>query len=866
MNTPASIACLLTLLILPTKARSDEPDQTEPFNAVVKPFLVKYCNDCHGPDQQKAQLRLDRLDPDLLHGNDAEVWQEVLDLINVSEMPPEDAKLQPTATERQAVADRLTDMMRQALESQRSSGGRNVMRRMTAYEYSNTLRDLLHLDLRFATDLPPEAAAKEGFKNNSSVLGTSALHIEYFERIARRALERIILAPEEQPPEYFVRVEPEQAFPNKPATPTNPKQSKKAKPKTSVSMTLKTNRQTQSNNKKNAGKFVLDHGELTPGGILLAGNRPSDKASDPYTAPRKQGGAGGDGRSGHQPEFRVEMYNVPHDAPVKIRVHCSAVPGAGQTFPRLSCELGSFRGAGVSDQKEAANIEVRSQQPRTYEFSVHGANFPFQSNKPGRPSYFRIFNDYRRGTSSLAYEDLPKLNIDWVEIICNHYPQWPAKPKQSILADALPIENESVAMRQMLTSFMPRAFRRPVSEQEIERKVDLFERLRKQENSFEATTISTLTAVLCSPHFLLISEPETATLSDPGSLEKRRLTDFELASRLSYFLWSSMPDDELFELAKQEKLHDPTTLLAQTRRMLGDPKSKAFSQHFTSQWLDLAGVRRLAVNPEYFSFRETIKDLFEQESIRFVDHVLRNQLSISEFIDSDFAILNPDLARHYRIPGISGGFDVHNLDRKHHRGGLLTQASMLFGNSTGAETHPIRRGVWILERLLDDPPPPPPPNVPDLPEPEPQDESKLSLKERLQAHAQVASCRDCHSKIDPWGVALENYNALGQWREGNIDTNVKRPFQVVSVDPSTKLKNGKTLNHLGDLKNYILTEKRSQFRRAVVSKAMAYGLGRYLELTDRSAVDAICEVVQDHQDRFDIIIEQIVLSEPFLTR
>lgn len=866
MKNLASIACMLMLLSLSPQTLGDEPSQIERFNANVKSFLKKYCTSCHGPEQQKAQLRVDRLDPDLIHGTDADMWQEVLDLVNVSEMPPEDATLQPTETERQAAVDTLTALMRQALESQRSSGGRNVMRRMTAYEYSNTLRDLLHLDLRFATDLPPEAAAKEGFKNNSSVLSTSALHIEYFERIARQALERILLEPVEQPTKYFVRVEPEEAFESKPATPANAKRSKKGRSKNSVSMTLKTNQQSQGGSKRSPGKFVLEHGELVPSGILLAGNRRSDKLVDPYTAPKKQGGAGGDGRSGYQPEFRIEMYNVPHDAPVKIRVHCSAVPGVGKTFPRLSCELGSFRGAGVSDQKEAANVEVRSLEPQTYEFIVHGANFPFQSNKAGRPSYFRIFNDYRRGTSDLAYEDLPKLKIDWVEVIGNYYPQWPSEPKQTILPDSLSIENESVAIREILTSFMPRAFRRPVSEREIDRKVALFERLRKQEDSFEATTISTLTAVLCSPHFLLISEPETTTLADPNKLKRRPLTDFELASRLSYFLWSSMPDEELFELARQQQLKDPKTLLAQTRRMLRDPKSKAFSQHFAGQWLDLAGVRRLAVNPEYFEFRETTKDLFEQESIRFVDHVLRNELSITEFIDSDFAILNPDLARHYRIPGISGGFDVHHLDSQHHRGGVLTQASMLFGNSTGAETHPIRRGVWILERLLDDPPPPPPPNVPDLPEPEPQDESKLSLKERLVAHAQVASCRECHRKIDPWGVALENYNALGQWREGNTDTNVKRPFQTVSIDPSTQLKSGKKLRDLDDLKQYILTEKRSQFRRAVVGKVMAYGLGRYLELSDRAAIDGICEEVQDHQDRFDLIIEQVVLSEPFLTR
>ena len=372
--------------------------------------------------------------------------------------------------------------------------------------------------------------------------------------------------------------------------------------------------------------------------------------------------------------------------------------------------------------------------------------------------------------------------------------------------------------------------------------------------------------MLCSPNFLLHSEPEEQALAGDLSIKQRRLNGYELASRLSYFLWSSMPDETLFDLAANGRLHEPEVLLAQTRRMIDDPKADAFAANFGAQWLDLAGIRRLAVNPEYFDFEERTKDVFEEETIRFVDHVLRRNLSITNFIDSEFAVLNPVLARHYRIPDVSGGFQIQPVDKLHHRGGVLTQASMLFGNSTGAETHPIKRGVWVLERMLDDPPPPPPPNVPDLPEPEAQDESLLSLKERLVAHAQVESCRDCHSKIDPWGVAFENYNALGQWREGDSDPLVLQPHQQVTIDPATQLKDGKQLRSLDDLKDYILTEKKPLFRRAVVKRVMAYGLGRYLEFSDRAAVDSICTTVEEDDDAFRTVVEQIVLSEPFLTR
>ena len=867
---PLVFAMLVTLSLTlhsdPKALYAEEPatnSSDSAFEQTVRPYLNRYCLECHGPEKQKAGLRLDQLDSDMIHGSDADTWQEVLDLTNVSEMPPDGAE-QPSAQERQEMVAALTHSLRLAMEANRSTGGRNVLRRMTAYEYSNTLRDLLDLDLRFAIDLPPEGVAKEGFKNNSGVLGTSALHLEYFERIARSALERILLKPEAQPEPYFVRIQPELAFPeaSNPTQPANPKKGKAKVP----GYTLKQGADFDPGFNAKAGLFRLYHGEAIEGGILLAGNRPTDPVKDIFAADRKIGGALGAGRSGWQPEFCVEMYEVPHDAPVRVRIRCSAIPGLGNTYPRLSFELGSFRGNGVSDQKEAANIEISSTEMRIYEFIVEGANYPFQSNKPARPSYFRIFNDYRRGTSQLTYEQLPKLNIDWVEITGNYYETWPSRQHRAILFDSPSQFDETKYAQEVLKRFMQRAYRRPVAQEEVERKALLFHSLRESEPSFKHAMISTLTAILCSPNFLLLSEPETFATADSKKVPKRAINDYELASRLSYFLWSSMPDEELFELAGKNDLHRKETLIAQTRRMLQDPKSKAFSENFSAQWLDLAGIRRLAVNPEYFDFDEPTKDLFEQETIRFLDHVLRENLSITKFIDSQFAILNPALARHYRIAGISGGFQVANLAKEEHRGGLLTQASMLFGNSTGAETHPIKRGVWVLERLLDDPPPPPPPNVPELPNGEAKDETQLSLKERLVAHADNDSCKDCHRKIDPWGVAFENYNALGQWREGKVDPLALSPHQGVEIDPRTQLSNGRTIDNLHSLKQYLLSEKKEQFRRAVVNKVMSYALGRYLEFADRKDIDLICGNLSDRDDRFQNLIEQVVLTEAFRTK
>ena len=328
-----------------------------------------------------------------------------------------------------------------------------------------------------------------------------------------------------------------------------------------------------------------------------------------------------------------------------------------------------------------------------------------------------------------------------------------------------------------------------------------------------------------------------------------------------------MPDNELFKLARQNKLGDSKILSAQVKRMIRDQKSSGFIRNFTAQWLDTEGIQRVNVNPEYFSFDDTKKFNFADETFAFVDTVFKENLSISNFIDSDFAMLNPFMARHYRIPGVAGsGFMKVSLKPEDHRGGVLTHASMLLGNSTGAETHPIKRGVWLLERMLDDPPPDPPASAPELAEPEKGKEGDLSLKERLIQHAQVESCNGCHMKIDPWGVAFENYNALGQWREGSQDPFVNTKHRNVSSDPSTTLKNGTKIDNLGHLKSFILNERKEHFAKAIISKVMSYGIGRYVEFSDQKTINTVYDSIRKDDFKFQTLIENIVLTQTFLTK
>ena len=833
----------------------------------VKPLIDKYCISCHGPDTQKAKLRMDKLNPDLVNGTDTEMWQEVLDLINISDMPTKKAKLHPTGKERQVMVEWLTSELRKAMVAKRSSGGRNIMRRMTAYEYNNTLQDLLDLNLEFATDLPPEASAKEGFKNNNAVLTTSALHLEYFENIARGGLEKIINIPSKQPEKKLLVIEPEKLKVGNSSSSKKDKKNKKKKGKKQEEKKASEPVQKIVAGKQYSGvakpvkleglKSVnaqIKSAEIVQGkGILLAGDVKGSTASS-NTKKKK-------GKAPSQPMIDIVLTHAPTENPITIRIKAAAIQGKGGSYPRLSFALGSFRGGGQVDSAEAANIEVKAAMtsPKYYEFTIRPENFPFVPNKDGKPQHVYIKNNFSKGTSDLEENELPKLFIDSIEVVFNDYKMWPPKQHQTILFKSPNKSNEKIYIREVLTRFMRRAYRRQVSKSEVEKYARLFEKIRPIESTFKSTAVSTLSAVLCSSNFLYHIEPNATD-------KKRTLNNYELANRLSYFLWSSMPDNTLFALATKGQLIKPGVLQAQVKRMIRDPRSSRFVKHFSSQWLDLEGIRKIAVNPEYFNFNDKTKDLFEEETIQFVDYVFKNNLSIANFVDSEFAILSPEMAKHYKIKGVSGGsFAPVKLPRNAHRGGVLTHASILLGNSAGGDTHPIKRGVWLLERILNDPPPPPPPEVPEIPEEE-GNGTPTSLKEKLILHAQTESCNDCHAKIDPWGVAFENYNALGQWREGSQDPNAIGKHKNVHSDPTTQLKNGRKIENLDDLKNYILVEKKDQFTKAVINKVLSYGLGRYIEFTDQETINKILANVKKDNLKFQTLVEQVVLSEPFLTK
>jgi hypothetical protein len=365
--------------------------------------------------------------------------------------------------------------------------------------------------------------------------------------------------------------------------------------------------------------------------------------------------------------------------------------------------------------------------------------------------------------------------------------------------------------------------------------------------------------VLCSPKFLLLQEPA-------GSSSKpRRLTDHELACRLSYFLWSSMPDDELLRLAAGHQLHVPDILQSQVRRMIADPKGIGFVRNFTGQWLKVRDFSSVTTDRNrYKSYDDELRDSSQNEPFAFLNEVLKQDLSILNFLDSDFLVINSRLAAHYGIEGVIGTeFRRVPIRPEQGRGGVLGMAGILTFLTDGLRTLPVRRGAYLLDTLWNSPPPPPPPNVGDLP---PVGKVK-TVRERLELHRQSDSCASCHSKIDPFGIALENYDAIGAWRdrhngERNIDKNA--PL----LDVSGALPSGREFKTVGEFKHALLAEK-ERFVRGFVEKLLSYALGRPVGAADRGTIDEIIGAVEpaDSQGqekyRMQSLVQGIIASQPF---
>jgi hypothetical protein len=404
--------------------------------------------------------------------------------------------------------------------------------------------------------------------------------------------------------------------------------------------------------------------------------------------------------------------------------------------------------------------------------------------------------------------------------------------------------------RAVVARFAGRAFRRPATTDEVDRVMTIFKLADDRGESFERAVQIALASILASPRFLFLVEPDEARAG-----VDRPLSEFELASRLSYFLWSSMPDEALFEQARAGTLR--ANLAGQVERMLDDPKSAAFVANFTGQWLQLRNLDGASPDPGLFpGFDPALRDAMRKETELYFAHILRDDRSVLELLDSDYTFLNEPLARHYGIDGVEGATfrKVTLTDRR--RGGVLTQASVLTLTSNPNRTSPVKRGKWILQQILGTPPPPQPPNVPEL------DENKhavdaASLRERMEQHRADPQCATCHQQMDSLGFAFENYDAVGRWRS----TDGEFP-----IDPAGVLTGGRKFADVRELKNILGTSSSKKFTQNLVKNMLTYALGRGLEAADYCMVEDVRSRLAADGCRIRSIVQGIVATHAFQYR
>ena len=427
-----------------------------------------------------------------------------------------------------------------------------------------------------------------------------------------------------------------------------------------------------------------------------------------------------------------------------------------------------------------------------------------------------------------------------------------------------------VDAEKLLRDLLPKAFRRPVIEGEEKPFVELVASSLESGQSFEASLRAGIKAVLASPKFLYLREAN-------GTLD-----DYALASRLSYFLWSTMPDDELMALARSGELHTPSVLRSQVERMLQHSKAKAFTENFTGQWLSLRDID--ATTPDkalYPEFDELLKWSAVQETQRFFDELLKEDLSVRNFVDSDFTMLNGRLATHYGIPDVHGvGIRKVSLKPEYHRGGLMTQASVLKVTANGTSTSPVLRGVWVLDRIMGQPVSPPPPNVPAV---EPDIRGATTIREQLAKHRSTENCMGCHSRIDPPGFALENFDVIGSWRDRYRVVAEQKDWVKNRVGPLAKylaayqyglghpveaadtLPDGRQFSDINELKQLLLADP-EQIAHCITEKLITYATGQPVGFDDRKAVDQILAEAKASDYGLRTLIHAVVASELFRSK
>jgi hypothetical protein len=474
----------------------------------------------------------------------------------------------------------------------------------------------------------------------------------------------------------------------------------------------------------------------------------------------------------------------------------------------------------------------------------------------------------------------PGLVIQWVEVEAIDMDEFPSAGFKRLFGDLPlkpqytngPLRVESAAPKsdaaRLMRDFLPIAFRRPVNKSQEEYFIKIVHDALDQKKPFEDAMLLGYRAVFCSPNFLLLAEPISGTA---------KLDDHAIASRLSYFLWSTTPDAELLRLAEKRELSKPAVLREQVERMLKDRRASRFTENFTGQWLDLRKMDATFPDPNvYGEFDDYLFWSMPRETTMFFDEVLRNDRSVAEFVHSDWSVLNERLAKHYGISGVAGGeLRMVKLPANAHRGGLLTHASILKITADGTKTSPILRGKWVLERILGLPPAPPPPNISAI---EPDIRGATTIRQQLDKHRNIEACAACHRHIDPPGFALESFDVIGGWREFYRATAYKREAIVplpnypgrqvirgLDVEIGGKTQDGREFKNIDDYKQILLSDK-DRLARNVAQKLIVYATGADIQFADREVIEQLVKQSREKSYGLRSLLHDVVQSRVFLNK
>lgn len=846
---PFAICTLTCWMTVPLAGAELPAPDNQTFQQVVRPLLEKHCVRCHGKKKQESSFRVDRLSADMVLDKSAETWHELINRVNGGEMPP---KTEPQLSNKELnqLNDWVFDGLKRASEAVRDSGGQIVIRRLNRQEYNNTIRDLVGVPFDAGEDFPADPAVY-GFDNVGSALSVSPLHMEKYVRAARKVLDRALVTGERPKRERW-RIQAERR-----------------------------SREDRGyyfeNDAKygNTGVYKTREEKADRGRLILwaLGGTSRHFPSDEYYHLRPVEKTR---FNGHTLKGIGFTYPVPGEYIIRVRAygHYSKPGMPGDNLfgpPRLSV-TSNGRPVLVCD------VPARKDSPQIYETRFYSESLKTNIYVRNRRDYADqlISRDVGRFGVWSIDRPIPYLAVDWYEIDGPVYEAWPPKSHTRILFPSKSRDNEQAYAREVLEAFISRAFRRPAQAEEVERYLTGFQRARPNKPNFVEAIKVPLIAVLCSPSFLFLSEPmpiaannlnQNATNSS-SEASPRTLNEYELASRLSYFLWSSMPDEELFRLARDGKLHDAGVLDRQVHRMLKDPKSRSLVENFTGQWLGLRKLGDVVPDRKRFPlYDDHLQRSLESEAYRFFAEILHNDLSVINFIDSDFCMLNERLARFYGVKGVVGDhFRKVPIERDHHRGGLLTQGGMLTLTSNGTRTSPVKRGVWILKNILGTPPSPPPPDAGEIPPPKVPGANQATVRQRLALHRSVPACAACHAKIDPLGFALENFDGSGMYRERESSRSQLHPHpQDPPVDSRGTLPNGREFKGVLELKKILLAEE-DKFLGCLAEKMLVYALGRGLNYADRETVARLRESMKKKDDHLRGLITSIVKTKAFQTK